>query len=62
MTLTHASPCLRFVRCCSASAQVAHRILSLTTEYMELVKQFPAPMISIKGVGRLCCLFGRSIC
>lgn len=30
--------------------QVAHRILSFTTEYMELVKRYPAPMISIKGV------------
>ncbi|CAM9668557.1 unnamed protein product [Pylaiella littoralis] len=29
--------------------EVAHRILSLTVEYMELVKQHPAPMISIKG-------------
>eukprot|EP00903_Cladosiphon_okamuranus_P009585 g9125.t2 len=29
--------------------EVAHRILSLTAEYMELVKRFPAPMVSIKG-------------
>ncbi|CAM9895118.1 unnamed protein product [Ectocarpus sp. 12 AP-2014] len=29
--------------------EVAHRILSFTTEYMELVKRYPAPMISIKG-------------
>eukprot|EP00752_Nemacystus_decipiens_P010181 g9072.t3 len=29
--------------------EVAHRILSLAAEYMELVKRFPAPMVSIKG-------------
>lgn len=34
----------------AVALQVAHRILSLTAEYMELVKRFPAPMISVKGV------------
>ncbi|CAM9364638.1 unnamed protein product, partial [Hapterophycus canaliculatus] len=29
--------------------EVAHRILLLTTEYMELAKQFRAPMIAVKG-------------
>ncbi len=50
MTSQHAPPRLRFVCGRCASSKVAHRILSLTTEYMELVKQFPAPMISVKGV------------
>lgn len=39
--------------------QVAHRILSLTAEYMELVKRFPAPMVSIKGVSH--CFFFLSL-
>ena len=30
--------------------QVAHRILSLAAEYMELVGRFPTQMVSIKGV------------
>lgn len=34
--------------------QVAHRILLLTTEYMELAKQFRAPMIAVKGVSAPC--------
>lgn len=42
--------------------QVAHRILSLTAEYMELVKRFPAPMVSIKGVSQcFFCFLGGSI-
>lgn len=32
--------------------QVAHRILSLAAEYMELVGRFPTQMVSIKGVSR----------
>ncbi|CAM9673691.1 unnamed protein product [Discosporangium mesarthrocarpum] len=29
--------------------EVAHRILSLSMEYMDLVRQYPAPIVSVKG-------------